>query len=42
MLKSHMDAMVKITLARNYPSNTRNLFKDAGRISEIGKASVAQ
>jgi uncharacterized protein (DUF1501 family) len=41
-LKAHMDAMQNITLSRSYPSNTRNLFKDAGRISEIAKMSVAQ
>ena len=40
--KSHMDTMVKITMSRNFPANTRDLFKDAGRISEIGKTSVAQ
>lgn len=41
-LRSHMDTMVKVTLARSFPGNTRNLFKDAGRISEIGKTSVSQ
>jgi hypothetical protein len=41
-LKSHMDIMQNITLSRSYPANTRDLFKDAGRISEIGKLSVAQ
>ncbi len=41
-LKSHMDVMQNITLSRSYPANTRDLFKDAGRISEIWKLSVAQ
>ena len=34
-LRSHMDTMTKLTLARSFPGNTKNLFKDAGRISEI-------
>ncbi|GAB0174409.1 MAG: hypothetical protein HHAS10_02880 [Candidatus Altimarinota bacterium] len=40
--KSHMDTMVTITKNRVYPADTRNLFQDAGKISEIGKISVAQ
>jgi uncharacterized protein YgiM (DUF1202 family) len=40
--KSHMDTMVNLSLTRSYPANTKNLFRDAGRISEIGKTSVAQ
>lgn len=40
--KGHMDAMQKLTLMRTYPGSTRDLFKDAGRISEIAKTSVAQ
>lgn len=40
--KTHMDAMVNIGFARSYPLDTKNLFRDAGRISEIGKISVAQ
>ncbi len=41
-LRSHMDMMQNITLARTYPADTRNLFRDVGRISEIAKMSVAQ
>ncbi len=42
LYKSHMDTMQNITLTRSYPSNTRNLFRDVGRISEIAKLSVSQ
>lgn len=38
----HMDTLSQISQSRQYPGNTRDLFKDAGRISDIAKISVSQ
>lgn len=40
-IKEHMDLLGNIVQTRTYPSNTRSLFSDAGRISDIAKVSVA-
>jgi hypothetical protein len=37
-----MDILSRIAQARQYPANTKNLFKDAGRISDIAKLSLSQ
>lgn len=40
-IKYHMDVLEDMVQLRKYPGNTRSLFSDAGRISDIAKTSVA-
>lgn len=40
-IKYHMDTLESLVQARTYPGNTKNIFSDAGRISDIAKISVA-
>ncbi|MBP9779822.1 DUF1800 family protein, partial [Candidatus Gracilibacteria bacterium] len=41
-MSSHMTLLSQLVQLRQFPGNTRSLFQDAGRISDIAKLSLAQ
>lgn len=41
-MNSHMTLLSQLVQQRQFPGNTRSLFQDAGRISDIAKLSLAQ